>query len=153
MYRFPSVFLQNKQTFYRTYNSKFIEWNRAKLVFISLLFIYPIFVLSVTRSLSRALKIIGTDILAKNEQPMKIKNRRATQPVPSASSKQHQIRYHSLTNPKDTTIRKWCVCRRGSFGNMIFCENQGCRIKWFHMTCVNLTVVPKGDWFCAYCAK
>lgn len=116
-------------------------------------------VFSVTRSLSRGLGIIGRDLLAmnkkpKNEQPIKIKKRRATQPVPPApSATSKQRRFQPLADQKDARIRKWCVCLRGSFGNMIYCENPNCRIKWFHMSCLNMTTVPSGDWFCAYCAK
>lgn len=46
---------------------------------------------------------------------------------------------------------QWCVCRQPSFGQMIFCDNPTCLIKWFHMDCVKIQVVPEGNWYCQNC--
>lgn len=45
----------------------------------------------------------------------------------------------------------FCDCRRPEFGQMIFCENESCKFKWFHYSCVNILRAPKGKWFCKYC--
>ncbi|XP_044766704.1 uncharacterized protein LOC123322756 [Coccinella septempunctata] len=38
----------------------------------------------------------------------------------------------------------WCICQEPDDGRpMIECANENCDIKWFHMTCVGLTVVPE----------
>ena len=36
---------------------------------------------------------------------------------------------------------------------MIRCDYPGCTIEWFHLDCLQLKVVPKGDWFRPDCRK
>lgn len=38
-----------------------------------------------------------------------------------------------------------------SYGEMILCENDACKIEWFHFSCVSLTSKPKGRWYCPNC--
>jgi inhibitor of growth protein 1 len=38
-----------------------------------------------------------------------------------------------------------------SYGEMILCENDLCRIEWFHFSCVSLQSKPKGRWYCPNC--
>ncbi|XP_001602319.1 inhibitor of growth protein 1 [Nasonia vitripennis] len=45
----------------------------------------------------------------------------------------------------------YCVCNRVSFGKMIMCDNDACLAEWFHFSCVNLTIKPKGKWYCPSC--
>ncbi|OXU19835.1 hypothetical protein TSAR_003436 [Trichomalopsis sarcophagae] len=45
----------------------------------------------------------------------------------------------------------YCVCNRVSFGKMILCDNDACLAEWFHFSCVNLTMKPKGNWYCPSC--
>jgi hypothetical protein len=45
----------------------------------------------------------------------------------------------------------YCVCREISYGQMICCDNDGCRIEWFHFNCVKLVMKPKGKWYCPEC--
>ena len=46
---------------------------------------------------------------------------------------------------------KYCFCRKGEYGKMIACDGPNCKYEWFHFTCVNLKVAPKGNWFCSDC--
>ncbi|CAJ0581444.1 unnamed protein product, partial [Mesorhabditis spiculigera] len=46
----------------------------------------------------------------------------------------------------------WCVCKKPSDGDMIYCENEDCRIQWFHFECVGLSQAPIGHWFCPECS-
>ncbi|CAH8448357.1 unnamed protein product [Schistosoma guineensis] len=63
--------------------------------------------------------------------------------------------------PEDTTdppdddedYKRYCICRDVSYGDMIACDAPDCPFEWFHYACVNLTVAPKGRWFCPTCAK
>ena len=48
---------------------------------------------------------------------------------------------------------KYCYCNRISFGEMIGCDNDNCKIEWFHTECVGLTAPPKGTWYCPDCRK
>ncbi len=44
----------------------------------------------------------------------------------------------------------YCLCRDVE---MICCENDKCKIGWFHIPCVKITVIPKSAWFCNSCKK
>lgn len=47
----------------------------------------------------------------------------------------------------------YCTCRQVSYGEMIACDGENCAIEWFHYPCVNLTVPPRGKWYCPECRK
>jgi hypothetical protein len=34
---------------------------------------------------------------------------------------------------------------------MIGCDNDDCRIQWFHLACVGLKRAPSGSWYCNEC--
>lgn len=110
-----------------------------------------------TRSVTRALKIIGftLPIPTLPVRPRKIQTRRNTCPLPITPKPKHRsVRAHSIQSnfTSNQSPNLWCICRRSSFGNMIFCENPSCLIKWFHMDCLGMgNTVPSGDWFCNNC--
>ncbi|OMJ69911.1 hypothetical protein SteCoe_32238 [Stentor coeruleus] len=54
-----------------------------------------------------------------------------------------------MTNDEN---KAYCYCGKGSYGEMIECENPNCKREWFHMECVGLTSQPGGSWFCDDCA-
>ncbi|CAH8572783.1 unnamed protein product [Dicrocoelium dendriticum] len=54
---------------------------------------------------------------------------------------------------EDEDQKRYCICNDVSYGDMIACDNPNCSIEWFHYGCVNLTVAPKGNWFCPSCIK
>ena len=47
----------------------------------------------------------------------------------------------------------YCYCRRVEIGKMIACENEDCKIGWFHFTCVGIRRAPRGQWFCRDCKQ
>ena len=48
----------------------------------------------------------------------------------------------------------YCYCHKRSHGEMIACDNDNCRIQWFHYPCVGLKAEPPGDeWLCPTCEK
>lgn len=51
---------------------------------------------------------------------------------------------------------RFCLCNSISYGQMIECDDTECRLKWFHIDCVGLTmnVLPPEDsvWFCPECS-
>lgn len=53
--------------------------------------------------------------------------------------------------PVDPDEPTYCICNRISYGDMIGCDNQDCKIEWFHFDCLNLTHKPKGKWYCPQC--
>lgn len=51
--------------------------------------------------------------------------------------------------------RKYCVCQKVSFGDMIACDNESCPYEWFHWSCVGLKSEPQqgGTWYCPVCTE
>ncbi|VDP91678.1 unnamed protein product [Echinostoma caproni] len=63
-----------------------------------------------------------------------------------------------LDNPdegleEDEDEKRYCWCHNVSYGDMIACDAPNCPYEWFHYGCVNLTVAPKGSWYCPSCVK
>jgi chromatin modification-related protein YNG2 len=52
---------------------------------------------------------------------------------------------------EDDDKNVYCLCSRPSFGEMVACENQSCRVEWFHTPCVGLSAHPDSVWFCPEC--
>jgi len=53
----------------------------------------------------------------------------------------------------DDTARRWCICNKTSYGEMVACDNGDCPFEWFHYTCVGLAASPKGKWYCPHCVS
>ena len=57
----------------------------------------------------------------------------------------------------DATTEKsdedWCYCRGKDEGEMIACDNDAFKIRWFHTQCLKLCTIPKRKWFCPSCQK
>ncbi|KAH7462002.1 Chromatin modification-related protein png1 [Phytophthora ramorum] len=53
--------------------------------------------------------------------------------------------------------RLYCICKGGSFGDMIACDNKKCldRSNWYHMSCVGLDPLeePPETWYCPACQE
>jgi len=49
--------------------------------------------------------------------------------------------------------RKYCICQSVSYGDMVACDNEGCKLEWFHWSCVGLKSEPVGTWICPVCIK
>ena len=43
----------------------------------------------------------------------------------------------------------FCWCGKEAYGNMVACDNLGCKVEWFHYDCAGLKRKPKGTWFCS----
>lgn len=61
------------------------------------------------------------------------------------NSNQHGIEFPIESEPI------YCVCSEISYGQMICCDNDSCKIEWFHFECVKLNSKPKGKWYCPHC--
>lgn len=57
----------------------------------------------------------------------------------------------SSSSSQSSSNNVFCLCKRGSYGQMICCDNSKCKIEWFHFECVRLKSKPKGKWFCPNC--
>lgn len=56
-------------------------------------------------------------------------------------------------DPDDPDEPKYCYCNRGSYGEMIACDNDQCLREWFHLGCTGLREPPDEDvkWYCDEC--
>ena len=50
-----------------------------------------------------------------------------------------------------TTDELWCVCQKEEYGRIILCDNNTCKLGWFHFACVGLSHKPSGKWYCPDC--
>ena len=58
------------------------------------------------------------------------------------------------THSKQTAQREvWCFCRCEESGEMVACDNEQCKIRWFHIDGLRIEKVPRGKWFCPECTK
>jgi len=57
-------------------------------------------------------------------------------------------------DPDDPNEPKYCYCDRGSYGEMIACDNEACPREWFHLGCTGLGEPPEEEekWYCRECA-
>jgi hypothetical protein len=56
-------------------------------------------------------------------------------------------------DPDDPDEPKYCYCNRGSYGEMIACDNDHCSREWFHLGCTGLGEAPGEEekWYCREC--
>ncbi|KKF95065.1 Chromatin modification-related protein YNG2 [Ceratocystis platani] len=49
--------------------------------------------------------------------------------------------------------KKYCLCQKVSFGDMVACDYDNCPYEWFHWSCVGLVSEPNGKWYCPVCEE
>ncbi len=58
------------------------------------------------------------------------------------------------TSVDNSELHYYCYCRGSEdSGDMIGCDNDECKIEWFHLYCLKIKTVPKGKWYCPECRK
>jgi len=59
-----------------------------------------------------------------------------------------------MSDPTDKEEQTFCSCHNVDYGTMIQCDNENCKIKWFHLRCVCLIEAPPPEikWFCIDCS-
>jgi inhibitor of growth protein 3 len=62
-------------------------------------------------------------------------------------------RKSAADSPEESTAdsKLYCICQQPSYGDMVGCDNDNCPYEWFHLECVGMKKVPKGDWMCDEC--
>ena len=73
--------------------------------------------------------------------------------TPQTSAFSSKLHYPDSRPDDDEDFKRYCICRDVSYGDMIACDAPDCPYEWFHYACVNLTVAPKGRWYCPSCIK
>lgn len=96
----------------------------------------------------QTLVAVATQVVSRNLQV--IPQRRESVATQIDSRDLETVPQRRLLAPQNPTI--WCICRTVERGDMIFCENPHCLIKWFHFDCMAIATAPEGDWFCPNCA-
>lgn len=79
-------------------------------------------------------RLPGSGILSQNDSQA-LSVRKSSQETLNMNSAQKQ----SPQNITDAEER-WCYCDQVESGQMICCDNQNCKIVWFHFTCLKLPV-------------
>lgn len=86
------------------------------------------------------------------------KRKTAQKPKPKEKARKENVRKppqkkvaHKATQKPKKPVEIWCVCRGGSSGLMIACDNEKCPYEWFHTKCVGLQREPSGTWYCPLC--
>lgn len=53
----------------------------------------------------------------------------------------------------DQNEKAYCYCNQVSFGTMIACDNETCKLEWFHLGCTGLADLPgkRSKWYCRDC--
>ena len=76
-----------------------------------------------------------------------------TQSSPAEADADIEADDDSDGDPDDPNEDKYCYCNRGSYGEMVACDNAKCAREWFHLQCTGLEEAPGGDeeWFCDVC--
>ncbi|XP_061580348.1 inhibitor of growth protein 1-like isoform X1 [Cololabis saira] len=74
----------------------------------------------------------------------------SSQPGAHASDESHGSDCATSASQQEQT---YCFCDQVEFGKMICCDYDKCQIQWFHYSCVNVQVAPKGKWYCLNCRK
>jgi hypothetical protein len=60
--------------------------------------------------------------------------------------------YNNINTVVDDEV--YCICQKVTQElEMIQCDNDNCKYKWFHFSCVGIEVAPEGKWFCSDCLK
>ena len=61
----------------------------------------------------------------------------------------------SILTPSTSSTEKFCYCQRSDAeGDMVGCDNPGCKYEWFHLQCLKLASLPTSKrWYCPDCRK
>lgn len=52
------------------------------------------------------------------------------------------------------SAEKYCYCNWPSSGQMVGCDNDGCKREWFHLSCLGLKEAPQTEtWYCNECRE
>lgn len=136
--------LQAQMTYSGAKYGDFVVWSPNELV-IQRIYMDKTFISSI---LPKATEFFKLGILSELLGKWWSKPALSSSVVPTSSS----VPSPSVTSSSSTN-ELWCYCRKEESGTMIACDNELCRIVWFHTSCLKLTRIPKGRWECPDCRK
>jgi hypothetical protein len=78
---------------------------------------------------------------------------RTPQQAPPPVADAEEDEEDSEHDPDDPNEPKYCYCNRGSYGEMVACDNDDCTREWFHLGCTELREAPGEEevWYCREC--
>ena len=76
--------------------------------------------------------------------------RKSVMPEPSSPS---SLSSTSSGTPNPCSHDVFCYCKESRDGTLIGCDFPNCKIEWFHLSCLKLKSIPKGNWYCPDCRK
>jgi hypothetical protein len=78
---------------------------------------------------------------------------RTPQQAPPPTADAEEDEEDSEHDPDDPNEPKYCYCNRGSYGEMVACDNDDCTREWFHLGCTELREAPGEEevWYCREC--
>ena len=99
-----------------------------------------------------SVEVIGS-VVSTTDSEVTTNSVEVTGPVVSSCVTNH---VHDLTVSSGIDEDTWCYCKRSEhYDFMIACDAKDCKIEWYHLSCVNLTMddVPKDTepWYCPTC--
>ena len=56
-------------------------------------------------------------------------------------------------SPENSEPERWCYCGGEEEGEMICCDDERCKIQWYHFDCIGISEAPRGTWYCPKCIK
>ena len=76
-----------------------------------------------------------------------------TRPTPHADD-QETMQNGVMNAESDEEEGPWCYCQKHVEGSeLIGCDNDKCKIVWFHMDCLKIVHPPQGEWYCPSCSN
>ena len=74
--------------------------------------------------------------------------------IPSRVLEETKDKENDRDTVSDDSEKTWCYCDQVESGRMISCDNENCKLIWFHFTCLKLDAAPKcAKWYCPDCRK
>ena len=96
--------------------------------------------------------ISGTEKLSICSNSSETINKGGTSDTNSKSSSSDQkVSASNSSNVCDNEEPTYCYCNGPDKGKMIACDNPACPIEWFHVRCLGICYIPKGNWYCPEC--
>ena len=101
--------------------------------------------------------ILMTDLKMKQEQERSKLKRKPTPTDVDSRSGVQQVRHTPATMsvPSGTSAgdKRVCSCEAVPYGDMVLCDNDQCRVGWYHFACVGLGSKPLHEWYCRECVN
>ncbi|XP_070200906.1 uncharacterized protein [Littorina saxatilis] len=95
-------------------------------------------------------ELVGKVFSRARPQPPTATNTQSACPLPLSPTKGSAAQLTCSGSP----VKLFCYCKRGEEEDaMVACDNENCKLEWFHFFCVGIKSAPKGQWYCPDCRQ